>query len=61
MDEEMSLMSRLQNCIAPSSIEAEYMTIAEAGKEMIWMTDYQEKLDKNQHKKILYTDSQNTI
>lgn len=37
------------------------MAIAEAGKEMIWLTDYLEELDKKQHEKILYTDSQSAI
>ena len=37
-------MSRLQKCVALSSAEAEYVAIAEAGKEMIWMTDYLEEL-----------------
>ena len=36
-----------------SSTEAEYVTIAEAGKEMMWMTDYLEELGK----KILQVDS----
>ena len=42
-------------------IEAEYVAIAEAGKKTIWMTDYLEELDKKQHKKILYRDSQSFI
>ena len=50
-------MSRLQKCIAFSSAEAEYVTIAEARKEMIWMTDYLEELGKKQRKKILEVDS----
>ena len=35
MDDRMSWMSRLHNCVALSSIEAEYMTVAEVGKKMI--------------------------
>ena len=42
----MSWMSRLQKCISLSSIEAEYVAIAEAGKEMIWLEDYLEELCK---------------
>ena len=39
-------MSRLLNFVALSSIEAEYVVIAEVGKKMIWMTDYPEELGK---------------
>ena len=45
MDDELS---RLQKCVALSFAEAEYVTIVEAGKEMIWMTDYLEELGKKQ-------------
>ena len=54
-------MSKLQKCVALSSTKAEYVAIAEAGKEMIWMTDYLEELGRKQCKKILYTDSQSAI
>ena len=50
-------MSRLQKCVALSSVEAEYLTIAKAEKEMIWMTDYLEELGKKQREKILQVDS----
>ena len=50
-------MSRLQTCVALSSTEAEYVEIAEAGKEMIWMTDYLEELRKKKCKKILQVES----
>ena len=42
----VSWMSRLQKRVSLSSTEAEYVAIAEAGKEMIWMTDYLEELGK---------------
>ena len=32
----VSWMSKLQKCVSLSSTEAEYVAIAEAGKEMIW-------------------------
>ena len=50
-------MSRLQKCAALSSAEAEYVAIAEAGKEMIWMPDYLEELGKKQSEKIFQVDS----
>ena len=37
------------------------MAIVEAGKEMIWLTDYLEELGKKQSEKILYLDSQSAI
>ena len=57
----VSLMSRLQKCISLSSTEAEYVEIAEAGKEMIWLADYLEELGKKQSEKILYSDSYSAI
>ena len=50
-------MSRLQKCVALSSAEVEYVTLAEAGKEMIRMTDYLKELGKKQREKILQVDS----
>ena len=43
--------------LALASAKAEYVAIAEARKEMIWMTDYLEELGKNQREKILQVDS----
>ena len=57
----VSWISKLQKCVALSSTEAEYVAIAEAGKKMIWMTDYLEELSRKQCKKILYIDSQSAI
>ena len=57
----VSWMSRLQKCVSLSSTEAEYVTIAETGKEMIWLADYLEELGKKQSEKILYSDSQSVI
>ena len=41
--------------------EAEYVTISEAEKMTMWMTNYLEELGKKQHEKILYRDSQSVI
>ena len=57
----MSWMSRLQKCVSLSSTEAEYVAIAEVGKEMIWLADYLEELGNKQSEKILYSDSQSAI
>ena len=57
----VSWMSRLQKCVSLSSTEAEYVAIAEVGKEMIWVADYLEKLGKKQSEKILYSDRQSVI
>ena len=57
----VSWMSSLQKCVSLSSTEAEYVAIAEAGKEMIWLADYLEELGKKQSEKILYLDSQSAI
>ena len=42
----VSLMSRLQKCVSLSYTEAEYVAIAEAGKEMNWLAYYLEVLGK---------------
>ena len=57
----VSWMSRLQKYVSLSSTEGEYVAIAEAGKEMIWLADYLEELGKKQSEKILYSDSQSAI
>ena len=42
----LSWMSMLQKCVFLSSTEAEYVAIAEAGNEMIWLAEYLEELGK---------------
>ena len=53
----VSWMSKLQKCVSLSSTEAEYVAIAEAGKEITWLADYLEELGKKQSEKIFYSDS----
>ena len=57
----VSWMSRLQKCVSLSSTEAEYVAIADAGKDLIWLADYLEELGKKQSEKILYSDIQSAI
>ena len=57
----VSWMSRLQKCVSLSSSEDEYVAIADAGKEMIWLADYLEELGKKQSEKILCSDSLSVI
>ena len=57
----VSWMSSLQKCVSLSSTEAEYVAIAEAWKDMIWLADYVEESGKKQSKNILYSDSQSAI
>ena len=51
----MSWMSRLQKYVSLLSTEAEYVAIAEASKEMIWLADYLEEFGKKKSEKILFT------
>ena len=57
----MSWVSRLHKYVALSSNATEYVTIIEAGKEMIWMTNYLEEVGKKPREKILYINSQSVI
>ena len=48
----VSWMSRLQKCVSLSSTKAEYVAIAEAGKEMIWLADYLEELARSRARRF---------
>ncbi|GJS17908.1 retrovirus-related pol polyprotein from transposon TNT 1-94 [Tanacetum coccineum] len=41
-------MSRIQKCVAMSTTKVEYMAIAEVGKELVWLKNFLEELDKAQ-------------
>ncbi|GKE17437.1 retrovirus-related pol polyprotein from transposon TNT 1-94 [Tanacetum coccineum] len=41
-------MSRIQKYVAMSTTEAEYMAITEAGKELVWLNNFLEELDRAQ-------------
>ncbi|GKC37860.1 retrovirus-related pol polyprotein from transposon TNT 1-94 [Tanacetum coccineum] len=49
----VSWMSRIQKCVAMSTTEAEYMAIIEVGKELIWLKNFLEELDRA-HKEYHY-------
>ena len=57
----MSWQSRLQKVVSLSTIEAEYMAVVEAGKELIWMRDFLSELGMKQEKFLLHCDNQSVI
>ncbi|GKB57971.1 retrovirus-related pol polyprotein from transposon TNT 1-94 [Tanacetum coccineum] len=57
----VSWMSRIQKCVAMSTTEAEYMAIAEAGKELVWLKNFLEELDRAQTECVLFCDNQSAI
>ena len=57
----VSWMSRLQKIVTLSTIEAEYVAMTEASKEIIWLQGLLTELRFKQEKNVLYSDSQSTI
>ena len=57
----ISWISKLQQVVALSTTEAEYVAITEASKEMIWLQTFMEELGKKQEDNRLYCDSQSAI
>ena len=57
----MSWKSKLQKCVALSTIEAEYIAIIEASKELLWMKKFLQELGLQQERYLLYCDSQSAI
>ncbi|GKA64623.1 putative RNA-directed DNA polymerase [Tanacetum coccineum] len=57
----VSWMSRIQKCVAISTTEAEYIGIAEAGKELICLNNFFEELDRAQTECVLFCDNQSAI
>ncbi|GKB70377.1 retrovirus-related pol polyprotein from transposon TNT 1-94, partial [Tanacetum coccineum] len=53
--------SRKEKCVAMSTTESEYMDIAEAGKELVWLKNFLEELDKAQTECVLFCDNQSAI
>ena len=57
----ISWESKLQKCVALSTIEAEYIAIIEGCKEALWMRKFLEELGLQQKKYVVYSDSQSSI
>ena len=57
----VSWKSQLQDVVALSTTEAEYVAATEASKEMIWLQELMEELGKKQESSRLYSDSKSAI
>ncbi|KAI3764834.1 hypothetical protein L2E82_14851 [Cichorium intybus] len=57
----ISWMSRLQKSVALSTTEAEYMAIAEAAKELIWLKNFLSELGMQQEDCVLHCDNQSAV
>ncbi|KAJ9551831.1 hypothetical protein OSB04_015876 [Centaurea solstitialis] len=57
----VSWMSRLQKSVALSTTEAEYMAVAEASKELVWLKTFLEELGKKQADYSLYCDNESVV
>ena len=57
----ISWMSRLQKSVALSTTEAEYMAIAEAAKELIWLKNFLSELGMKQEDCVLHCDNQSAV
>ena len=57
----VSWISKMQQVVALSTMEAEYVAAIEASREMIWLQSFMEELGKKQENSRLYNDSQSAI
>jgi hypothetical protein len=57
----VSWKSKLQNRVALSTTESEYVAISEAAKEMIWLKNFLKELGNEQDVSKLFSDSQSAI
>ncbi|WJZ84569.1 hypothetical protein VitviT2T_004169 [Vitis vinifera] len=57
----VSWQSRLQKCVALSTIEAEYIAVAEACKKLLWMKRFIHELEFKQQRYVVYCDNQNAF
>ena len=57
----VSWQSRLQKCVALSTIEAEYIAVAEACKKLLWTKRFIHELEFKQQRYVVYCDNQNAF
>ncbi|KAL6514292.1 hypothetical protein OROMI_034346 [Orobanche minor] len=57
----VSWKSKLQKCVALSTMEAEYIAAAEAGKEILWVKRFLQELGVNQEEYLVHCDSQSAL
>ena len=57
----MSWQSKLQKCVDFSTIEAEYIAITKANKELLWMKKFLQEFGLQQKRYLRYCDSQGVI
>jgi hypothetical protein len=57
----VSWISQIQKIVALSTIEAEYVVVTEASKEMIWLQGLLAEMGFKQEKNVLHSDSQSAI
>jgi len=53
----VSWQSKLQKCVVLSTTEAEYIVMAEAGKEMFWLKRFLDQLGMKQERYVIHCDS----
>ena len=53
--------SRLQKVVVLSTIEAKYIVVVEAEKELIWMRDFLSELGMKQENFLLHCDNESVI
>jgi hypothetical protein len=57
----MCWASKWQKIVALSTTEAEYVTMAETGKEIVWLQGFLDELGKKDENGVLHSDSQSAI
>ena len=57
----ISWVSKVQMIITISTIEAEYVMVTKANKEMIWLQSFLEELGQKQRKGVLHCNDQSAI
>ena len=57
----ISLVSKIQSVVALSTMEAEYVAVTEASKEIFWLQRFMDELGKKHDMGTLYSDIQSAI